>query len=60
MLGKVATKRLIDQEKANKRLSQESKELVDAKSALNANHTASRTKLASHAQRVKDVPDNFS
>jgi predicted nucleic acid-binding Zn-ribbon protein len=27
MLGKVATERLIDQEKANKRLSQESKEL---------------------------------
>jgi hypothetical protein len=33
---------------------------VDAKSALNANHTASRTKLASHAQREKDVPVNFS
>jgi hypothetical protein len=33
---------------------------VDAKSALNANHTASRTKLASHAQRAKDVPVNFS
>jgi hypothetical protein len=33
--------------------------LVDAKSALNANHTASRTKLASHAQRAKDVPVNF-
>jgi hypothetical protein len=33
---------------------------VDAKSALNANHTASRTKLASHAQRTKDVPVNFS
>jgi hypothetical protein len=35
-------------------------EIVDAKSALNANHTASRTKLASHAQRAKDVPVNFS
>jgi hypothetical protein len=34
--------------------------VVDAKSALNANHTASRTKLASHAQRAKDVPVNFS
>jgi hypothetical protein len=33
---------------------------VDAKSALNAKHTASRTKLASHAQRAKDVPVNFS
>jgi hypothetical protein len=33
---------------------------VDAKSALNANHTASRTKLASQAQRAKDVPVNFS
>jgi hypothetical protein len=33
---------------------------VGAKSALNANHTASRTKLASHAQRAKDVPVNFS
>jgi hypothetical protein len=33
---------------------------VDAKSALNANHTASRTKLASHAQRANDVPVNFS
>jgi hypothetical protein len=33
---------------------------VGAKSALNANHTASRTKLASHAQRVNDVPVNFS
>jgi hypothetical protein len=33
---------------------------VDAKSALNANHTASRTKLASHAQRANDVPINFS
>jgi hypothetical protein len=33
---------------------------VDAKSALNAKHTASRTKLASHAQREKDVPVNFS
>jgi hypothetical protein len=30
--------------------------LVDAKSALNAKHT----KLASHAQRAKDVPVNFS
>jgi hypothetical protein len=36
------------------------KECVDAKSALNANHTASRTKLALHAQRTKDVPVNFS
>jgi hypothetical protein len=35
-------------------------EIVDAKSALNAKHTASRTKLASHAQRAKDVPVNFS
>jgi hypothetical protein len=35
-------------------------EVVDAKSALNAKHTASRTKLASHAQRAKDVPVNFS
>jgi hypothetical protein len=34
--------------------------LVDAKSALNANHTASRAKLASHAQRADDVPVNFS
>jgi hypothetical protein len=33
---------------------------VGAKSALNANHTASRTKLASHAQRANDVPVNFS
>jgi hypothetical protein len=33
---------------------------VDAKSALNAKHTASRTKLASHAQRAEDVPVNFS
>jgi hypothetical protein len=33
---------------------------VSAKSALNANHTASRTKLASHAQRANDVPVNFS
>jgi hypothetical protein len=33
---------------------------VDAKSALNSNHTASRTKLASHAQRANDVPVNFS
>jgi hypothetical protein len=33
---------------------------VDAKSTLNANHTASRTKLASHAQRPNDVPVNFS
>jgi hypothetical protein len=33
---------------------------VGAKSALNAKHTASRTKLASHAQRAKDVPVNFS
>jgi hypothetical protein len=33
---------------------------VDAKRALNANHTASRTKLASHAQRANDVPVNFS
>jgi hypothetical protein len=33
---------------------------VDAKSALNANHTASRTNLASHAQRAKDVLVNFS
>jgi hypothetical protein len=32
---------------------------VDAKSALNAKHTASRTKLASHAQRAEDVPVNF-
>jgi hypothetical protein len=32
---------------------------VGAKSALNANHTASRTKLASHAQRANDVPVNF-
>jgi hypothetical protein len=35
-------------------------ETVGAKSALNANHTASRTKLASHAQRANDVPVNFS
>jgi hypothetical protein len=34
--------------------------VVGAKSALNANHTASRTKLASHAQRANDVPVNFS
>jgi hypothetical protein len=34
--------------------------VVDAKGALNAKHTASRTKLASHAQRAKDVPVNFS
>jgi hypothetical protein len=34
--------------------------IVDAKSALNAKHTASRTKLASHAQRAKYVPVNFS
>jgi hypothetical protein len=34
--------------------------LVDAKSAPGAKHTASRTKLASHAQRAKDVPVNFS
>jgi hypothetical protein len=33
---------------------------VDAKCALNSNHTASRTKLASHAQRANDVPVNFS
>jgi hypothetical protein len=33
---------------------------VDTKSALNANHTASRTKLASHARRANDVPVNFS
>jgi hypothetical protein len=33
---------------------------VDAKSALNAKHTASRTKLASHAQGAEDVPVNFS
>jgi hypothetical protein len=33
---------------------------VGAKSALDANHTASRTKLASHAQRANDVPVNFS
>jgi hypothetical protein len=33
---------------------------VDAKRAPGAKHTASRTKLASHAQRVKDVPVNFS
>jgi hypothetical protein len=33
---------------------------VDAKSALNAKHTASRTKLASHAQRAKGAPVNFS
>jgi hypothetical protein len=37
-----------------------SKKCVDAKSALNAKHTASRTKLASHAKRAKDVPVNFS
>jgi hypothetical protein len=34
--------------------------LVDVKCALNANHTASRTKLASHAQRANDVPVYFS
>jgi hypothetical protein len=34
--------------------------LVDAKCALNANHTASRKKLASHAQRANDVLVNFS
>jgi hypothetical protein len=34
--------------------------LVDAKRAPGAKHTASRTKLASHAQRAKDVPVNFS
>jgi hypothetical protein len=34
--------------------------VVGAKSALNANHTASRTKLASHAQKANDVPVNFS
>jgi hypothetical protein len=39
---------------------QPSVRLVGAKSALNAKHTASRTKLASHAQRAKDVPVNFS
>jgi hypothetical protein len=33
---------------------------VGAKNALNAKHTASRTKLASHVQRAKDVPVNFS
>jgi hypothetical protein len=33
---------------------------VDVKCALNANHTASRTKLALHAQRTSDVPVNFS
>jgi hypothetical protein len=33
---------------------------VDVKCALNANHTASRTKLASHVQRTSDVPVNFS
>jgi hypothetical protein len=33
---------------------------VDVKCALNANHTASRTKLALHAQRASDVPVNFS
>jgi hypothetical protein len=33
---------------------------VDVKCALNASHTASRKKLASHAQRVSDVPVNFS
>jgi hypothetical protein len=32
---------------------------VDAKRAPDAKHTASRTKLASHAQRVKDVPVIF-
>jgi hypothetical protein len=32
---------------------------VDVKCALNANHTASRTKLALHAQRASDVPVNF-
>jgi hypothetical protein len=37
-----------------------SKVAVGAKSAPNANHTASRTKLASHAQRANDVPVNFS
>jgi hypothetical protein len=36
------------------------KKCVDAKSALNAEHTASRIKLASHARRAKDVPVNFS
>jgi hypothetical protein len=35
-------------------------DVVDAKSALDVKHTASRTKLASHAQRAKDVPVNFS
>jgi hypothetical protein len=34
--------------------------IVDAKSALNAKHTASRTKLTSHVHRAKDVPVNFS
>jgi hypothetical protein len=34
--------------------------IVDVKCARNANHTASRTKLASHAQRESDVPVNFS
>jgi hypothetical protein len=34
--------------------------VVDVKCALNANHTASRKKLASHAQRAGDVPVNFS
>jgi hypothetical protein len=47
--------RVLDQKERKTR-----RKTVDAKSALNAKHTASRTKIASHAQRAKDVPVNFS
>jgi hypothetical protein len=57
---KLGTEKPLNLEEAKRCELKPSMEIVGAKSALNANHTASRTKLASHAQRANDVPVNFS
>jgi hypothetical protein len=57
MLGKVATEQLIDQEKANKRLSQESKELKDNFSLTQSANLDLEKKVAELAEALKRCQD---
>jgi chromosome segregation ATPase len=57
MLGKVATERLIDQEKANKRLSQESKELKRNFALAQSANLDLEKKVAELAEALKHCQD---
>jgi hypothetical protein len=60
MLGKVAVERLVDQEKANKQLSQESKELKRSFALAQSANLDLEKKVAELAEALKVCQDDMS